>query len=218
MFNLLVPLIILLPLLGLTVNGLLGYRIGRRGVAVIGWGVVGLSFLLSIVAAVQLNALPPEERHVVVSLWQWVDAGGFHVPVEFYLDPLSALMILIVTGIGFLIHVYSAGYMADDRGYARYFAYLNLFVFSMLVLVLGGNFLLLYMGWELVARARTCSSASGSARLPTPALVARPSLSTVSVTLASPSVSCSSLPSLAALATWTSSPARRACWPRVAWS
>lgn len=150
MFNLLVPLIILLPLLGVVVNGLLGYRIGRRGVAVIGWGVVGLSFLLSIVAAVQLNALHPEERHVVVSLWQWVNAGSFQVPVEFYLDPLSALMILIVTGIGFLIHVYSAGYMADDRGYARYFAYLNLFVFSMLMLVLGGNFLLLFMGWELV--------------------------------------------------------------------
>ncbi len=150
MFNLLIPLIILLPLIGVVVNGVLGYRIGRRGVAVIGWGVVGLSFLLSIVAVWQLNALHPEERRVVVALWEWVSAGSFRIPIDFYLDPLSALMILIVTGVGFLIHVYSAGYMADDRSYARFFTYLNLFVFSMLLLVLSANFLLLYAGWELV--------------------------------------------------------------------
>lgn len=149
MFSL-IPLIILFPLLGVIINGFWGYRLGRRWVGIIGPGVVGLAFLISIGVVLALNGLPEEERMVTVTLFDWIRAGDFHIPMALMVDPLSGLMLLIVTGIGFLIHLYSVGYMADDAGYARFFTYLNLFIVSMLVLVLGANFLLLFAGWELV--------------------------------------------------------------------
>src|SRR6185436_17367235 len=96
-----------------------------------------------------LAKLAPEERSAEVILFQWITgSGAFQAPMGFLLDPLSAVMILVVTGIGFLIHVYSTGYMAHDGGYYRFFGYLNLFVFFMLTLVLANNYLLLFVGWE----------------------------------------------------------------------
>jgi len=141
-------LILFFPLLGFLVNGLLGRYLGERRVRIVGPGVVGISFLLSLLAFVQLLGLPAEERVVGNTLYTWIAAGKFEISVSFLLDPLSALMILVVTGVGFLIHVYSVGYMHGDRGFARFFAFLNLFTFAMLLLVLADNFLLLFVGWE----------------------------------------------------------------------
>src|SRR5262245_40995665 len=84
------------------------------------------------------------------TLGSWIVAGDFETSITAYVDSLTGVMLLVVTGVGFLIHLYSAGYMHDDPGYARFFAYLNLFIFSMTMLVLAGNFLLLFLGWEAV--------------------------------------------------------------------
>jgi NADH-quinone oxidoreductase subunit L len=141
-------LIPLLPLLGSAINGLWRRNLSETSVGYIACGAVGLSFLCSLIAFVALFSLPPEGRAVEVVVYQWVTSGDFQAAMGFLLDPLSAVMILVVTGVGFLIHIYSIGYMHDDAGFQRYFAYLNLFVFAMLLLVLGNNFLLLFLGWE----------------------------------------------------------------------
>jgi NADH-quinone oxidoreductase subunit L len=120
----------------------------RKLVAVLGPGVVGVSFVVSLLAVLALAARPPHDRLFVQVLFPWVQAGTFSAPAAFQLDPLSSVMILVVTGVGFLIHVYSVGYMSHDRAFARYFVYLNLFTFAMLLLVLGSNFLLMFVGWE----------------------------------------------------------------------
>ena len=145
-------LAIALPLAGAFINGLLGRCLGRRAVSVLGPAGVGLAFLVGVLVFFQLRGLPVESRAVTVNLWQWITIGKMSVGVTLLADPLSLLMVLVVTGVGFLIHVYSVGYMEheDDRMYARFFAYLNLFVASMLVLVLADNYLLMYVGWELV--------------------------------------------------------------------
>jgi NADH-quinone oxidoreductase subunit L len=141
----LVWLIPLFPLLGTAVNALFGRAIGHRAhwVAV---PAVGLSFL----AACAVFARVWRGETWTGDLFPWISAGPFTTAVTAQVDPLSAVMLLVVTGVGFLIHLYSAGYMHDDPGYARYFTYLNLFVFSMVMLVLAGNFLLLYVFWEAV--------------------------------------------------------------------
>jgi NADH-quinone oxidoreductase subunit L len=140
-------LIPLLPLVGATVNLLWGRRLGRAA-GVIAVVTVAGSFLLSAVAVSALIALPHEERLVIQHLFDWIHVGGFVVGADLRLDTLSATMILVVTGIGSLIHLYSIGYMHGDARYGRFFAYLNLFVFFMLMLVLGQNYLVLYLGWE----------------------------------------------------------------------
>ncbi len=126
--------------------------------AVVGWvacGVVGLSFLISVAAVVQAASAPG--HRLVQTLWSWVpggvaqSAGGaFPLQVDwaYQFDPLTSVMVLVVTFVGFLIHVYSTGYMAHDAGYARYMSYLNLFMFAMLTLVMGANYLVLFVGWE----------------------------------------------------------------------
>jgi NADH-quinone oxidoreductase subunit L len=121
----------------------------RALVSTIAAGAVGLSF---VVALLEFFTVLGAGEHGVfnVVLYSWIPVGDFKVDVAFLLDPLSALMLLVVTGVGFLIHVYSTGYMADDAGYGRFFTYLNLFVFSMLILVLGNSYLMMYVGWELV--------------------------------------------------------------------
>jgi NADH-quinone oxidoreductase subunit L len=143
-------LIVLFPLLGAAVNGLFGGRIqaryGEKLVGRIACGAVLLSFLLSLAAFGVVAADPGGP--VINAVYTWLDAGTLRADVAFLFDPLSGLMLLIITGIGFLIHVYSTAYMAGDPGYARYFSYLNLFVFSMLVLVLAENALLMFVGWE----------------------------------------------------------------------
>ncbi len=144
----LVPLIPLLPLLGFAIIGLGGKHLPKRVVSVLGPGVVGASFLVALTVFFQLFSLPPSGRNIVAKAFSWMVAGNFSVDIAFLIDPLSMVMTLVVTGVGFLIHVYSVGYMGHDAGYRRYFAFLNLFTFSMLCLVLGSNFLLMYLGWE----------------------------------------------------------------------
>jgi NADH-quinone oxidoreductase subunit L len=141
-------LIPLFPLLGSLINGLWRRNLSETSVGSIACGAVGLSFLGSFIAFCQLFSLPSQGRAVEVMVYQWVTSGDFQAAMGFLLDPLSAVMILVVTGVGLLIHIYSIGYMHGDEGFQRYFAYLNLFVFSMLLLVLGNNFLLMFLGWE----------------------------------------------------------------------
>lgn len=142
------PLILIVgfPLLGWLVNGLVGSRLPRRMVGVVGSAAVGFSFLIALTAVQR----PEAAEGWVVPLYTWIAAGEFSVRAGLLLDQLSGLMVLVVTGVGFLIHVYSIGYMSDDPALSRYFAYLNLFVASMLILVLGDSLLLLFVGWELV--------------------------------------------------------------------
>jgi len=160
MFIKLIWLIPLLPLFGSFLNGIVGRkRFNKHTVSAVANGTVFVSFALMVLAVIQLAGLPVEERSVTVKLFEWINVGGahianglnsvFNIAWEFKLDPLSAVMGLIVTGVGFVIHIYSIGYMWDDEyGYARYFSYLNLFMGSMLILVLGGNYLLMFIGWE----------------------------------------------------------------------
>ena len=144
--------IVLFPLLGAALNGILGARIqeraGKRMVAFIACAPVTLSFLFSLWAFSRLLALPAKERFLIDQFYTWIPLGSFSVDVSFWVDPLSAIMILVVSGIGGLIHFYSIGYMHDDRSLWRYFAYLNLFTFSMLLLVTADNVLLMFVGWE----------------------------------------------------------------------
>jgi NADH-quinone oxidoreductase subunit L len=141
-------LIPLLPLVGSLINGLWRRNLSEASVGSIACGAVGLSFLGSLLAFLTLFRLPPEGRAVEVVLYRWVSSGDFQAAMGFLLDPLSAVMILVVTGVGLLIHIYSLGYMHGDEGFQRYFSYLNLFVFAMLLLVMGNNFLLMFLGWE----------------------------------------------------------------------
>lgn len=141
-------LIPLFPLLGSLFNGLWRRTLSEKTVGYVACGAVGLSFVYALLAFVGLLTLPPTQRVIEVVLYRWISSGEFQAAMGFMLDPLSAVMILVVTGVGFLIHVYSIGYMHGDEGFQRYFAYLNLFAFSMLVLVLANNFVLLFLGWE----------------------------------------------------------------------
>ncbi len=156
----LIWLIPLLPGAGAAINGLLGIRLfGKRLAGLVACTTMAIALALSLGAFWQLLQQAPGAREHLVTLATWIPpipletahgVGAFRVDWAFRLDPLSAMMILVVTGIGFLIHVYSIGYMADEpRGaYARYFSYLNLFCFFMLTLVLGSNFLVMFVGWE----------------------------------------------------------------------
>jgi len=137
-----------LPLIGAIINGLGAGRLPRKVVSAIGTGTVGLAFLIALGCFQALLQLPPDQRYHLEQAFSWIDSGDLSVPVRLLLDPLSMVMVLIVTGVGFLIHVYSTGYMGHEKAYGRYFAYLNLFTFSMLVLVMADNFLLMFFGWE----------------------------------------------------------------------
>jgi NADH-quinone oxidoreductase subunit L len=154
-------LIPLLPGIGAAINGIVGIRYFSRQVAgLVACAMMAGALVLSLVAFWQLLQLAPAERAFDVTVAQWLSAmplqltdgsiGSFSVPWGFRLDPLSGMMILVVTGIGTLIHVYSTAYMAEEPrgGFARFFCYLNLFCFFMLMLVLGNNFLVMFVGWE----------------------------------------------------------------------
>jgi NADH-quinone oxidoreductase subunit L len=136
-----------LPLAGAAVNLLVGRRIGRLA-GIVSTALVAASFVVSALLVADLLDLSSGDRLHVQHLFEWIRAGSFSVGADLRLDALSAVMILVVTGIGSLIHLYAIGYMRDDPRYGRFFAYLNLFVFFMLMLVLGQNLLLLYLGWE----------------------------------------------------------------------
>ncbi|MFH1687030.1 MAG: NADH-quinone oxidoreductase subunit L [bacterium] len=141
-------LIPLFPLVGVLINGLLLGKLSRSMVSFVACTSVGLSFLLSVLLFFELKGLPADGRIIEQVLFTWIPSGSFHANIGFLLDPLSAIMILVVTGVGFLIHVYSTGYMHHDPCFGRYFTYLNLFTFSMLTLVLADNFLFMFVGWE----------------------------------------------------------------------
>jgi NADH-quinone oxidoreductase subunit L len=141
--------IILLPLLGFLINGLFGKKLNSEKLSgIIGSGAVGISFVLFCIVFLQMLQSGVEDRLHDVQYFTWLATGSLDISVAYQVDQLSIVMALVVTGVGFLIHVYSIGYMHRDSGYWRFFAYLNLFIFAMLTLVLADNFVLLFLGWE----------------------------------------------------------------------
>ncbi|GFO58672.1 NADH-quinone oxidoreductase subunit L [Geomonas silvestris] len=148
MFDL-VWLIPLCPLIGSVINGLFGKKIKNETViGGIAAGSVLCSFFVACGILMQLLSLPGEERHFEKTIFTWIQSGQFKADIGFLIDPLSCVMLMVVTGVGFLIHLYSIGYMHGEEGFYRYFCYLNLFTFSMLCLVSGNNLLLMFVGWE----------------------------------------------------------------------
>ena len=137
-----------LPFAGFLILALFGKRIGKTASGVTGVGSVGLSALLTLIIGITFISSPPSGNSYNIKLWQWFDVGGFNPSIALHLDSLSIVFMFVITFVGFLIHLYSAEFMIDDEGYSRFFAYMNLFVGSMLTLVLADNFLLLYLGWE----------------------------------------------------------------------
>ena len=142
----LVGLVPLFPLIGFLINGFFGKKLNKNLSGVIASSALFISFILSALIFNELNS-SNVKSHIVV-LFSWINSGTLQIPFEFLVDPLSSLFLLIITGIGFLIHVYSIGYMSHDEGFSRFFTYLNLFVFFMLLLVLGNNYLIMFVGWE----------------------------------------------------------------------
>jgi len=141
-------LVPLLPFAGFVVLALGGRRLSHAGIAAVGAGSVGLAALVALAVSIDFMAGPPAGHAFDQVLWTWFSVAGLKVQVALYLDPLAICFILIVTCVGFLIHLYSVEHMAHDDGYARFFAYMNLFVGFILMLVLADNLLLLYLGWE----------------------------------------------------------------------
>jgi NADH-quinone oxidoreductase subunit L len=144
----LVYLIPLFPLLGVILNTFVMRRAGEKAVGGLGAAMIGLSFVFSLGAFIQMLGMNPEARHFELELFTWIAAGRFTVPASFLIDPLSLVMMLVVTGVSFVIHIYSIGYMHGDAGFRKFFIYLNLFVFFMLLLVMGNNYLFMFVGWE----------------------------------------------------------------------
>src|SRR5216110_2008601 len=148
--NLNLWLIPVLPLIGAALNGLFGKRLTRQAVVTVALAFSGTAFGLALFVAVRFSTL---ELPHVETVAQWIRAGNFRADFAFYLDQLSLVMLLVVTGVGFLIHIYSVGYMWEEGGFYRFFSYLNLFMFFMLTLVLASNYLLMFIGWEGVGLA-----------------------------------------------------------------
>jgi len=140
-------LILVFPALGVLFNTFLGPRLGRRAVNVVGPGMMFLSFTVATWAFITIFTLPAGSA-LYCPLWRWIEAGSFHVELGLRVDALSGVMIMIVTGVGSFIHLYSVGYMAHDEDYARFFTYMNLFALSMLILVLADNLVMMFVGWE----------------------------------------------------------------------
>ncbi|MBX3096253.1 MAG: NADH-quinone oxidoreductase subunit L, partial [Fimbriimonadaceae bacterium] len=148
--------VFLLPLAGALFQALggkivteaLGPKLGRQVAGWIGVAPIALAFLIAVPMFLSLTQMPPDQRAVIVTLFDWIDLQTLKIPFEFRVDPLSMTMVLIITGIGSLIHMYAVGYMAEEKDFTRFFSYLNLFIALMLVLVLGNNLALLFIGWE----------------------------------------------------------------------
>ena len=139
-----------LPFLSATLLVLFGSRLPRRAVAPLGVGSIGLSALVTALIAASFVTNPPAGHAYTQVLWTWISVAGFQPQIGLYLDALSLVMVLVVTFVGFLIHIYAAEFMIEDKSYSRYFAYMNLFVASMITLLLGNDLLLLLLGWESV--------------------------------------------------------------------
>ena len=142
----LVWLVPLLPLIGFIIIGFFGKKLSKGLVGIIGSGVIFGA--LAIAVGIFFELKNGVQKEYTVELFKWISAGKLSIPFSFLIDPLSSLFLLIITGIGFLIHVYSVGYMSHDEGFSRFFAYLNLFIFFMLLLVMGSNYLIMFVGWE----------------------------------------------------------------------
>jgi len=151
--NLNLWIIPLLPLAGATINGLFGKRFSNKLVNAIALGSTALAFIYAIYVAARFFGLPADQIPHIEHYFTWMTAGTFMAEFGTYLDQLSLVMLLIVTGVGFLIHIYSVGYMEHEGGYYRFFAYLNLFMFFMLMLILANNYLMMFVGWEGVGLA-----------------------------------------------------------------
>jgi NADH-quinone oxidoreductase subunit L len=142
-------LAVLLPLVGFVINSLFGKKINNEKIS--GYFsslMVLIPFLISLWALVTVIQLPEGQQKIPVLLYNWMSAGGINISVSYMIDPLSCVMLLVVTGIGFLIHIYSIGYMHGDKNFALFFSYMNLFIFAMLNLILADNFVLIFLGWE----------------------------------------------------------------------
>ncbi len=142
----LIWLVPLLPLIGFIINGLGRNTLSKSAIGVIGSGVVLAAFALSIGIFFELGDSSVKSH--TIYLFDWISTGSLKIPLSFLVDPLSSIMLLIITGVGFLIHVYSIGYMHADEGFGKFFSYLNLFIFFMLLLVLGSNYIVMFIGWE----------------------------------------------------------------------
>src|SRR5579863_6153159 len=152
----------LFPLAGFGLLVLLGRRLGDPLAGWLATAMAGGSFVMSLIVFAGLLGRSSDHRVFVQTVWDWIPVGGFKIGVSFLVDPLSMVMCLFVTGVSTLIHLYSIGYVRGDRDYTKFFIYLNLFLFSMLRLVLWGNFLIIFLGWEGVG---TCSYLLGSCRI-----------------------------------------------------
>jgi NADH-quinone oxidoreductase subunit L len=137
-----------LPFIGFVLNGLLGARLGKKFVTAMALAASGGAALAGTAAVFQYRAAHPHGERFVNVVYSWISSGNVGADLAFQLDPLSVVMLLVVTWVGFLIHLYSVGYMAHEEGYWRYFAYLNLFLAQMLVLILGSSYLVMFIGWE----------------------------------------------------------------------
>src|SRR5499433_2675377 len=140
----------LLPLAGAAINGFFGRRASKKAVTTVALVFCGLAFAMALYVTALFFSLSLPYQEVIAP---WIRAGNFSIDFAFYVDQLSLVMLLVVTGVGFLIHIYSVGYMADDPSYYRFFSYLNLFMFFMLTLVLANNYLMMFVGWEGVGLA-----------------------------------------------------------------
>jgi NADH-quinone oxidoreductase subunit L len=138
----------LLPLLGAAVNGLFGAKWPNKIVSAVAVGSTGLSFAAALEAVREFTQLSPEQIPWVKQYFSWIAAGAFRAGFDLQVDQLTVVMLMVVTGVGWLIHIYSIGYMAHEGGYYRFFSYLNLFMFFMLILVMAANYVLLFVGWE----------------------------------------------------------------------
>src|SRR5579872_6816586 len=146
-------LVVLMPLLGFVILGLSGRLLPHRAVLTVAWGACGLAFFFALISFLSMLSTPAANRSVDQVVYTWVVSGDFQVSFGQLFDPLSAVMLLIVTGVGFIIHIYSAGYMEHDDGFWRFFCYMNFFIFAMVLLVSADNFLFLLIGWGLVGLA-----------------------------------------------------------------
>ena len=138
----------LLPLVGAAANGIFGGRWPKNVISAVALSSTSLAFLAALEAVREFLSLSPNEIPWIKTYFTWISAGGFQADFALQVDQLTVVMLLVVTGVGWLIHIYSTGYMQDDPGYRRFFAYLNLFMFFMLVLILAANYLLMFVGWE----------------------------------------------------------------------
>jgi len=145
--------VLLPPLVGFIILGVIGRLLPRGGILAIGWGACGLAFLFAVFDFFSVLGAPASGRTNDLVIYNWITSGTFRVDFGLLLDPLTATMLLVVTGVGLVIHIYSAGYMEDDPGFWRFFSFMNFFIFAMVMLVTADNFLFLLVGWGLVGLA-----------------------------------------------------------------